>query len=266
VYGSVGFLGEGGPWESMPGYEPNAQAATGMMTRMAGHDAPPAMQPFACNDYATGLLGAFALGLALFNRQVTGAGQHVQTSLAAAATLLQSPYLQMYDGKVWDEPSGPEALGWGPLQRLYRASDGWLFLGATDLQRSRLDAVPGLSGIAGLHGAELESALASCLATRPAGEWVNRLAAAGIGAQSVISAAQLMQDPWMAAHGLSVTREHAGGAMITTIGPPARLSRTPVMPGRPVSPPGGDAAEIVARIGLADRLDNLVGKRVIALE
>src|SRR5712691_11601529 len=63
VYGSVGFLGEGGPWESMPGYEPNAQAATGMMARMAGPNAPPAMQPFACNDYATGLLGAFALGL-----------------------------------------------------------------------------------------------------------------------------------------------------------------------------------------------------------
>jgi crotonobetainyl-CoA:carnitine CoA-transferase CaiB-like acyl-CoA transferase len=233
---------------------------------MAGQNRPPAMQPFACNDYATGLLGAFALGLALFNRQVTGAGQHVQTSLAAAATLLQSPYLQMYDGKVWDEPSGPEALGWGPLQHLYRASDGWLFLGATDSQPSRLDAVPGLSGIADLRDAELESALATRLATRPAGEWVNRLAAAGIGAQPVISATQFVQDPWVAAHGLSVTREHAGGAMITAIGPPARLSRTPVGPGRPVSPPGGDAAEILARIGLADRLPDLVGKRAIALE
>jgi crotonobetainyl-CoA:carnitine CoA-transferase CaiB-like acyl-CoA transferase len=266
VYGSVGFLGEGGPWESMPGYEPNAQAATGMMARMAGHDGPPAMQPFACNDYATGLLGALALGLALFNRQVTGAGQHVQTSLAAAATLLQSPYLQMYAGKVWNEPGGPEAVGWGALQRLYRASDGWRGLGATDSKRLRLDTVLGLSGIAGLRGAELESALAIHLATRPAGEWASRFAAAGIGAQPVISTTQLMQDPWLAAHGLSVTREHTGGAMITTVGPPARLSRTPVVPGRPVSPPGGDAAEILARIGLADRLDDLVGKRVIALE
>ena len=54
-------------------------------------------------------------------------------------------------------------------------------------------------------------------------------------------------------------------SMITTIGPPARLSRTPTIPGRPVSPPGGDAAAILAMIGMADRLDELVEKRVIAL-
>jgi len=63
-----------------------------------------------------------------------------------------------------------------------------------------------------------------------------------------------------------VTREHPGGATTTTIGPPARLSRTPVTPGRPVSPPGGDAAEILARVGLAHRLENLVARRVIALD
>jgi len=77
---------------------------------------------------------------------------------------------------------------------------------------------------------------------------------------------QLMQDPWAVAHGLSVTRRHRDSAMITTIGPPARLSRTPVVPGRPVSPPGGDAAEVLAMIGMADKLDELVEQRVIALE
>ena len=266
VYGSIGFCGEGGPWANVPGYEPNAQAVTGMMIRMAGDAGLPAMQPFACNDYATGLLGAFAIGLALFHRRRTGAGQHVQTSLVAAATLLQSPYLQAYDGKVWDEPSGAAASGWGPLQRLYRASDGWLFLGVRDSELARLDEVPGLSGIASRRGAELESTLVTRLAARPAMEWVTRLTAAGIGAQPLISATQLVQDAWVAAHGLSVTREHAGGATITTIGPPARLSRTPVVPGRPVSPPGGDAAEVLARIGLGDRLTDLVGNRVIALE
>ena len=237
-----------------------------MLARMGGAEGPPAMQPFACNDYATGLLGAFAISLAIFHRQRTGEGQHVQTSLAAAATLVQSPYLQAYDGKVWDEPSGSEARGWGALQRLYRASDGWLFLGATDAQLSRLDWLPGLAGIAGLRGTAIESALGARFAARPVAEWVSRLTAAGIGAQPLISVADLILDPWVAAHGLSVTREHRGGAMITTIGPPARLSRTPVAPGRPVSPPGGDAAEVLARIGLGDRLDDLVGKGAIALE
>jgi len=173
--------------------------------------------------------------------------------------------MQAYDGKAWDEPSGPDALGWGPLQRLYRASDGWLFVGAVDTDLARLDAVPGLPAIAGLRGTGLEAALAARFAARPAAEWVSRLTAAGIGAQPVISATELMQDPWVIAHGLSVTREHPSGERITTIGPPARLSRTPAIPGRPVSAPGADAAEILAGIGLAHRLDELVARHVVAL-
>src|SRR5215468_9198924 len=191
-----------------------------MMARMGGPAGPPAMQPFAPNDYATGLLGAFALGLALLHRRRTGEGQRVRTSLAAAATLLQSAYLLAHEEQAWDEPAGPTALGWNPLQRLYRASDGWLFLGATPAQRTPLAALPGLAGIAGLGGPALESVLGAQLAARPVAEWVALLGAAGIGAHAVISATQLVRDPWVAAHGLSVTREHAGGDVITTIGPP----------------------------------------------
>ena len=87
-----------------------------------------------------------------------------------------------------------------------------------------------------------------------------------MSAHTLGNVTQLMQDPWVMAHGLSVTRRHRDGAMITTIGPPARLSRTPVVPGRPVSPPGGDAAEVLAMIGMADKLNELVEKRVIALD
>src|SRR4030095_8651020 len=112
----------------------------------------------------------------------------------------------------------------------------------------------------------LEGALRTRFAASPAAEWVSRLTAAGIGAQPMISATELMQDPWVIAHGLSVTREHGSGERITTIGPPARLSRTPVIPGRPVSAPGGDAAEILAGIALANQLDDLVARRIVALE
>ena len=42
-------------------------------------------------------------------------------------------------------------------------------------------------------------------------------------------------------------------------------SRTPVTPGRPASPPGGEAGEVLAVIGMADKLDELVAKRIIAL-
>lgn len=92
------------------------------------------------------------------------------------------------------------------------------------------------------------------------------LTAAGIGAHRVVPAVQLMRDPWVAAHGLSITRRHTDGTAVTTIGPPARLSRTPVVPGRPAPPPGADAEEVLASIGMADRLRDLVQQRALALE
>ena len=266
VYLSVSAFGYGGAWQYRPGYEPNAQAITGMQARMGGSADRPAGQPFAIDDYCTGLLGAFGLGLGLLHRLRTGEGQRVETSLGHAATFLQIPYMQTYEGKVWDEPSGPQAQGWGPLQRLYRAADAWFFLGAQDAQIERLASIPGLQAVQGLVGAPLEAQLEACFRAKPASEWVRLLVEAGMSAHTLGNVTQLMQDPWAMAHGLSVTRRHRDGAMITTIGPPARLSRTPVVPGRPVSPPGGDAAEVLAMIGMADKLNELVEKRVIALD
>ena len=75
-------------------------------------------------------MGAYAVALALLHRQRTGEGQHVDTALAYTAMVHQSPFMQVYEGKCWDEPSGQDRLGSGPLHRAYRARDGWFFIGA----------------------------------------------------------------------------------------------------------------------------------------
>jgi crotonobetainyl-CoA:carnitine CoA-transferase CaiB-like acyl-CoA transferase len=75
-----------------------------------------------------------------------------------------------------------------------------------------------------------------------------------------------MREPWVVDHGLSLTRVDAKGDAITTIGPPFRLSRTPVVPGALVAAPGADGADVLASLGLADRIDELVAKHAIALE
>jgi crotonobetainyl-CoA:carnitine CoA-transferase CaiB-like acyl-CoA transferase len=75
-----------------------------------------------------------------------------------------------------------------------------------------------------------------------------------------------MSDPWVVAHGLSLTRVDARGDAITTIGPPFRLSRTPVVPGALVAPPGADGAAVLASLGMADRIDDLLAKRAVTLE
>jgi crotonobetainyl-CoA:carnitine CoA-transferase CaiB-like acyl-CoA transferase len=276
VYVSVSAYGHDGPWGAWPGYESNAQAVSGMQVRFGG-DGPPLMQPFAIDDYGTGLLAAFGAALALYHRLRSGRGQRVEAALAFTATLLQSPYLQEYTGKQWDEPRGQAALGRGPLQRLYRASDDWLFLGARAADLPALAAVEGLAGIELVVGnapAETDGPAAEALAAfleerlarQPVAEWVVRLTAACVGAQAVAAVAPLMADPWVSAHGLSVTRAHDTGERITTVGPSARLARTPVAPGRPAASPGADAPSILADLGMADQLSSLLDGGVLTNE
>jgi crotonobetainyl-CoA:carnitine CoA-transferase CaiB-like acyl-CoA transferase len=158
IYASLNAYGHLGLWANGPGHEQFAQAATGMQRRFGG-DGRPMLQPNPVNDYATGFMGAYAVARALLHRQHTGEGQHVDSALAYTAMTLQSPFMQLYEDKRWDEPRGQEALGSGPLHRAYQARDGWFFLSARAGDLPRLAALEGLSEIASLNGAALERVL-----------------------------------------------------------------------------------------------------------
>jgi crotonobetainyl-CoA:carnitine CoA-transferase CaiB-like acyl-CoA transferase len=265
VYASLNAFGHVGPWAGRPGHEQLAQAVSGMQERYGG--GPPALQPFPVNDYGTGFMGAYAVALALLHRQRTGQGQHVDTALAYTASILQSAFLQMYAGKQWDEPRGQDALGSSPLHRAYRASDGWLFLGSKQSDLPRLAAVEGMAGLESLSGAALEHALEQRIASGSVGDWEKRLVGTGIGVHRVVeSLAELMDDPWVCAHGLSITRPHEGIGLVNTNGTAPRLSRSQPAPGRPAPKPGSDAASILRDVGLDGELDRLVRNGVVALE
>jgi crotonobetainyl-CoA:carnitine CoA-transferase CaiB-like acyl-CoA transferase len=242
VYVSVSAYGGPGPWTGWPGYEVQAQAATGL--RYAGL-ARPAGQPFAINDYGTGLCGAFAAALGLFARGRTGRGQQAEAALAYTATLLQSATLT---------DTHTEHPGWSPLQRLYQASDGWFFLGATPEHLSQL--TPDIT----------ESALETLFRTATVDTWVTRLTRGGMGAHRLVPVAELMRNRWAAAHGLSITRVHDTGETVTSVGPVARLSRTPVQAGRPTVTPGADAADVLRDLHRETQLDRLVAQGVIGIE
>ena len=177
VYVSINAFGRDGPWSMRPGFDQNAQAATGMQLRNGGGGEPGA-PPYTFNDYGTGIMAAYGVMLALLERERTGVGQQVSTSLAFTASTFSSQYMVDYDGHEPSEVSGPEAKGASPLSRLYRTSDGWLALSADlegDWQRlTRLEPFTTLSDTA--DAAELEAIFAS----RPTGEWTSLLREAGI--------------------------------------------------------------------------------------
>ncbi len=266
IYASLNAFGHLGPWAQRPGHEQFAQAATGMQRRFGG-DGRPMIQPNPINDYGTGFMGAYAVALALLHRQRTSEGQHVDTALAYTAMMHQSPFMQSYAGKRWDEPHGQDMLGSGPLHRAYRARDGWFFIGARQDEVSRLATVDGLTGMASLHGEALEQRLAQRFADDTVASWVARLTRAGIGAHRYIGdLEELMQDSWVRAHELSLTREHDEMGLVTTCGPAPRLSSTPIRVGRPAPKPGSDGPAILAEIGLGDRVEALIDAGVIRVD
>ena len=267
IFASLNAYGHVGPWADRPGHEQLAQAVTGMQVRYGGDGDRPTLQPFAINDYGTGLMGAYAVALALLHRDRTGEGQHVDTALTYTATMLQSPFMLDYEGKSWDEPQGQTALGSGPLHRAYRASDAWLFIGARESDLPRMATIDGLSGVAGLAGDALVAQLESSIGEHSVDVWVRRLAAADIGVSPVIGdVRKLMEDPWVIEHGMSVTREHDEIGVVTTNGPAVRMSRSPVIPGFAAPKPGSNAPAILESFGLGDRFDALVESGAVRYE
>jgi crotonobetainyl-CoA:carnitine CoA-transferase CaiB-like acyl-CoA transferase len=92
IYASFNAFDYGGRWERRPGWEGNAEAATGMQTARARFGRPEHV-PVPVNDYGTGLLGAFAVVCGLLERNRTGRGVRVLGSLARTASFIQQPQI-----------------------------------------------------------------------------------------------------------------------------------------------------------------------------
>ncbi len=253
VYISYTLYGLSGDWAWRPGYENQAQAATGMMDRFG--DGVPAMEPFPVNDYGTALTGSFGVALAVYDRNrrraegAGPAGQQVSTGLVFTASLLQSITMNAFAGKDWSEPRGQDCLGSGPLNRCYRTADGWLFLAARADKLAALSAVAGLEGAAAVSAADLEAFLEARLVLDSTDAWTGRLAAADVGAHRLATVAEAMQDPLAAEKGIYLDRPHPDGGRSLTIGPIPRFSRTRLVAGQP-SRPSMEGPDIVSEIGL----------------
>ncbi|MEC9309263.1 MAG: CoA transferase [Chloroflexota bacterium] len=262
IYASLNAYGQVGPWAKLTGHESIAQAATGMMTRSGGNGKP-GSQANPVNDYGTGFMGAYGVALALLHRQRTGEGQHIDSSLAYTASTLQSQFLQVYDGKVWNEPSGPDALGSSLVHRAYQAQDGWFFLGAKE------DDIVSISNLLELADDldSLQVHLEERFLTKSVSYWTEKLLDIGVGAHEIINGVgEVMAHPWAVAHGLTLTRDHGEIGLVTTSGPSPRLSMTPVEPGIPAQRPGSNADEIMRDYHMEEELPHLINSGVIVTE
>ena len=236
---NIHSLGGGREW--MRGHEDLGEAVTGMATRYSGTVRPQTL-PLLILDHMTGQASALGMMLAIYHRMRTGEGQRVQACLSRSGTFVQIPFMHEYEGKVWDEPAGPKAKGYGTYDRIFEAKDQPFYIRAGEDQ---LKAVPELAE-AFAEGADAIAALESIFRTRFRSAWRPVFEAAGIPfSYCRLFKQDFCGDDYAFARGIAKLEEHPGMGMMRTTHCPPRMSLTPPQPCYPSALPGSDTEKFL---------------------
>ena len=261
VYASVSGYGTTGPEASRAGYDLIAQGEGGVMSLTGEPDGEPMKAGVSQADIVAGLWALQGILVALYDRERTGQGQRVDTSLLEG----QIGLLTYHASNYWATGTAPERLGnrhpnltpYGT----FRARDGWVTVGAgNDVQFTKLCAALGGPALADrpeyatnearlTHRASLEAALAPLFVALDAADVLDRLRAAGVPAGRVLSVPEALDTPQVRARAMVVELAHPTIPDFRTTGLPVKLSRTPGHP-RTAPPLLGEHTEsILAELG-----------------
>jgi len=250
IHASLNAFGYDGPWSERPGWEQLAQATSGIQVRRGGRDGAPKLLPYPINDYGTGLMGAYAVALAVHERNRTGKGQTVDSGLTLTAGLLQSPYFLDYEGYQRDEPEGLDVRGFSAKSRLYAAADGWMYFHCpSDEAWTQLTALSDFAGLDESSDDALTKSLADVLAGKPRAEWEKLVNPTGVSVIANRMVEDFRDDSDIRKAGLIVGRDHPGMGQADHLGSVAKLSETPMRVGRPTPLLGAETDEILSEAG-----------------
>jgi crotonobetainyl-CoA:carnitine CoA-transferase CaiB-like acyl-CoA transferase len=130
IWCDIGAFGDRGPLAAKPGYDPLAQATTGIMSVTGEGGRPPVRVGVSLIDMGSGMWTVIGLLASLFERTATGEGTHVATSLYETGLAWMTVPLASYgaSGKV-GRPYGSGIQEIVPYQA-FQTSDGWLMIAA----------------------------------------------------------------------------------------------------------------------------------------
>ena len=256
---------EKGPRASLPGTDQTANALSGTEWEDGACDAgnPPLWSRSGMGDTGNALLASIAITLALFHRDRTGQGQAVSTSIVNAC-LLNTSYAWIHaDGTPgsWLH-ADRDQYGLGPFYRLYRVSDGWVFVAAVtdDHRRALLDALD----VAG--SGDPAVALADALASRPALDAFKVLDDAGVPIEIVDEqfCREVFDDPDLRRRGWVSSTTAGGVGRFEDPGLLVDLSATPGVIRRGPCLCGEHTREILAELGYTDeQVTELAAAKVV---
>ncbi|MSP04017.1 MAG: CoA transferase [Acetobacteraceae bacterium] len=213
IYASFSAFGQNGPRGHYTAYDHVIQATSGIMATTGEVGGRPIKFGSPVIDYATGTTGAFALATALFQRERTGMGQHIDMAMMDVALVMMASHVTEYTRTGHHpEPHGHwQGYASGSC---WPTKDGYLMLGAQNIaQQHRFWVAIGYEDMAKTTHAERRAdeenekkVVGELLLTRTANEWEDFFQSRHIPAGRVRRLEETLQDPHLAHR--SVLHEH----------------------------------------------------------
>jgi crotonobetainyl-CoA:carnitine CoA-transferase CaiB-like acyl-CoA transferase len=206
IYCSISAFGQDGVRREQTAYDHVIQATSGIMASTGTEEVNPIKIGAPAVDYATGTMGAFALASALFQRERTGKGQHIDLAMLGVAMMMQASLMTGYFR------NGTEPRPHGNKQPFatnsaYDAKEGMVMIGASNIRQQarfwraveRPDMIK-TDNEARIDDREREAAvIADIIRTKTADEWETYFQARHVPAARVRRMAEALADPHFAA-------------------------------------------------------------------
>jgi crotonobetainyl-CoA:carnitine CoA-transferase CaiB-like acyl-CoA transferase len=261
VYGSISGFGQDGPYAARGGVDQIAQGMGGLMSVTGLPGTGPTRAGIPVSDLAAGLYLAIGVLVALHDRERTGTGRWVQTSLLESMIAMMD-----FQAARWtiDQEVPPQAGNHHPMSvpmGCFASADGYLNIGAAGGRLlHNLCQVIGLPGLPddprfatpakrSANRAELNALVADRLRTRTTAEWVEALNEAGVPCGPVYRMDEVFADPQVGHLGMTAPVEHPALGRLDIVRNAVRMSGGPPTVRAPSPERGGHSTEVLAELG-----------------
>jgi alpha-methylacyl-CoA racemase len=283
VYCSLSGFGQDGPYRDFPAHDMNYLSLAGVLGLIGEADRKPAIPLNLVADYAgASLHGALGIMLALFARERTGRGQHVDVSYldTTISLLAATPNMRFFFSDGAAPRRGQGFLGGSyPYYAIYETRDGKLLtIGCTEpwLWENFCRAIdrPDFARFARkpdqfvrAANAEEEAArreIEALIKTRDRDEWYERLTKADVCVGKVYDVEEMVADPQVLHRRMVVDIQHPTLGNVRQVGIAIKLSDTPGSIRSAAPTPGQHTDAVLKDLGLAaDEIGALRTKGVV---
>ncbi|HEX5128750.1 MAG TPA: CaiB/BaiF CoA-transferase family protein [Usitatibacter sp.] len=261
VYASISGFGQAGPYAARPGFDQIAQGMGGLMSVTGPQGQGPWRVGIPIADLCGGIFAAYGVAVALLEREHSGKGQWVQTSLLEAMLYMMDFQTSRWtiDGEIPGQAGNfhPTSIPTG----VYRTSDGYIniavfggkiwerfcdALGAPEWIRDERSKTKADRSV---HREWLNAEIEKRLAAHASGHWIEKLNEAGVACGRINNMKEAFEEPQVKHLGIleKVVSPHLGEQVL--MGQPVTLSRTPSTIARATPRRGEHSEEVLAEIG-----------------